>query len=79
MNRRKFIKSFVILLGLSLTDPRQFLKHITGLRKLRKNQSLSWTDEMLRLHPTNKPPYLFEVLKNSKPPEIHPWWKDTLK
>jgi hypothetical protein len=80
MNKRKFIKSSVILIGLSLTNPEQFLKHITGLYKLKKSQPLSWKDKILDLYSDRDSP-LLDLMKNSKPvgdPHFL-WWKDTLR
>lgn len=47
--------------NLDLAKLNEWLKQIPSV--LRKNQPLSWIDEMLRLHPTNKPPYLFKMLR----------------
>lgn len=76
MNRRRFIKGSILLLGLSITHPRKFIDTIAVLCKPRK----SWKDKILDLYPDRNSP-LLDSMKNLKPtgdPHFS-WWRDTLK
>ncbi|MCK4330863.1 hypothetical protein KAX02_13615 [candidate division WOR-3 bacterium] len=89
MNRRRFIKGSLILLSLSITNPRQFIDTIANLYKSKKKEKWkgkmlisgeSWRNKILHLHPDKNAP-LYEILKRSKPlkdPKFS-WWGDRPK